>query len=105
MYNMYYVHCMAKRSPASLPRVREPVQVYLETDDSSLLARLTATSGLSKAEVMRRGMRAFAREQDVESPMLRYVADSSTGDWPVGVAADHDAVLAESYIGRRGKRR
>jgi hypothetical protein len=54
---------------------------------------------------MRRGMRAFAREQEVESPMLRFVAESGAGDWPAGVAADHDAVLAESYLGHRGKRR
>jgi hypothetical protein len=96
---------MPKRPPSTPGRVREPVQVYLEADDSSLLARLAAISGLSKAEVMRRGMRAFAREQEVESPMLRFVADSGAGDWPAGVAADHDAVLAESYLGPRGKRR
>ncbi len=96
---------MVKRSPSSPPRVREPVQVYLEADDSSLLARLAASSGLSKAEVMRRGMRAFAREQDVESPMLRFVTEGGTGNWPAGVAAAHDAVLAESYLGRRGRKR
>ncbi|MDP1891394.1 MAG: hypothetical protein Q8K55_10940 [Gemmatimonadaceae bacterium] len=96
---------MPKRSPSSPSRVREPVQVYLEADDSSLLARLTATSGLSKAEVMRRGMRAFAREHDVESPMLAFIAESGAGAWPTGVATDHDAVLAESYLGHRGKRR
>ncbi len=96
---------MSKRAPSSPPRVREPVQVYLEADDSSLLARLAATSGLSKAEVMRRGMRAFAREQDVESPMMAFFAESVSGEWPVGIAVDHDAVLAESYVGRRGKGR
>ncbi|MHB1096840.1 MAG: ribbon-helix-helix domain-containing protein [Gemmatimonadaceae bacterium] len=96
---------MAKRTASPPSRVREPVQVYLEADDSSLLARLAATSGLSKAEVMRRGMRAFAREQDVESPMLAFFAESVSGEWPAGVAADHDAVLAESYLGHRGKRR
>jgi hypothetical protein len=96
---------MPKRPPPSPRKVREPVQVYLEADDSSLLARLAATSGLSKAEVMRRGMRAFAREQDVESPMLRFMTEGGAGDWPAGVAADHDAVLAESYLGRRGKTR
>lgn len=105
MYYMYYSCFMPRRSPSSLPRVREPVQVYLEADDSSLLARLAATSGLSKAEVLRRGMRAFAREQDIESPMLRYITESGSGAWPAGIAADHDAVLAESYVGRRGKRR
>ena len=96
---------MPKRPLSSPPRVREPVQVYLEADDSSLLARLAAALGLSKAEVMRRGMRALAREQDIESPMLRFVAESAAGEWPAGVAADHDAVLAESYAGHRAKRR
>lgn len=96
---------MSRRPPSSPAKVREPVQVYLETDDSALLARLAALSGLSKAEVMRRGMRAFAREQHLESPMLRFVAESASGEWPAGVAADHDAVLAESYTGRRLRRR
>ena len=105
MYYMLYILFMSKRPPSAPARVREPVQVYLEADDSSLLARLAAVSGLSKAEVMRRGMRAFAREQDVESPMLRFIAEAGSGDWPAGVAADHDTVLAESYTGRRGKRR
>lgn len=102
---MYYHYSMPKRLLSSPARVREPVQVYLEADDSSLLARLAAMSGLSKAEVMRRGMRAFAREQDVESPMLRFVADSGAGEWPAGIASAHDEVLAESYAGHRGKRR
>jgi len=96
---------MPKRQAPSLPRVREPVQVYLEPDDSALLARLAADAGLSKAEVMRRGMRAFAREQDVESPMLRFVTENAGGDWPPGVAADHDAALADAYLGHRRKSR
>ncbi len=94
------------KPPATTPRrIREPVQVYLEGDDVALLARLAATAGLSKAEVMRRGMRAFAREQDPESPMLRFVADSAGGEWSSGVAAAHDAALADAYLGRRGKRK
>jgi len=95
---------MSRRPPTTPPRVREPVQVYLEADDSALLARIAAVSGLSKAEVMRRGMRAFAREHDAESPMLRFAADSAGGEWPAGVAAAHDDVLAEAYQGRRGRR-
>ncbi len=94
------------RRPALPPsRVREPVQVYLEADDSALLARLAATAGLSKAEVMRRGMRAFARDAAMESPMLQFVASGADGDWPTHVAADHDAVLADAYRGRSGRRR
>jgi hypothetical protein len=102
---MYDIHTMPKRSSPSPRSVREPVQVYLETDDSALLARVAASAGLSKAEVMRRGMRAFARELDLESPMLRFVTESGAGEWPTGVAADHDSVLAESYMGPRAKRR
>jgi hypothetical protein len=96
---------MPKRPTDFSARVREPVQVYLEADDSALLARIAAVSGLSKAEVMRRGMRAFAREQNVESPMLRFIAEGAGGDWPTGVAADHDAVLADAYRGHRRKHR
>ena len=81
--------------------VREPVQVYLATDDSELLARLATETGLSKAEVLRRGVRSFAREQTGESPMLRFVTETSSGDWPQKVAKEHDAVLAESYTVRR----
>jgi len=94
------------RRPSSRPaKVREPVQVYLETDDSALLARLAATAGLSKAEVLRRGVRSFAREQEVESPMLRFIGEGSHADWPADVAAHHDAVLAESYRPTRGRKR
>ena len=85
--------------------VREPVQVYLAPDDSELLARIAAESGLSKAEVLRRGVRSFAREQSGVSPMVRYIAESGTAGWPKAVAANHDAVLAESYRApsRKGK--
>lgn len=93
------------KHPAKRPSsVREPVQVYLAPDDSELLARIAAEFGLSKAEVLRRGVRSYAREQSGESPMLRFLAESGAGSAPRGVAADHDAVLAESYRGSRKKR-
>lgn len=80
--------------------VREPVQVYLAPDDSALLNRLAEESGLSKAEILRRGVKSFAREQTgAVAPMLRYLAESSAAPWPSArVAVDHDAVLAESYV-------
>lgn len=78
--------------------LREPVQVYLAPDDRELLNRLAAESGLSKAEILRRGVRSFAREQGGESPMLRFIGEGGTGGWPAsGVAGNHDAELAESY--------
>jgi hypothetical protein len=83
-------------------RLREPVQVYLAPDDSELLNRLASDSGLSKAEILRRGVRSFAREYGGESPMLRFIMEGGTGRWPAaGVAANHDAELAESYRGTR----
>ena len=85
--------------------VREPVQVYLAPDDSELLARIAAESGLSKAEVLRRGVRSFAREQSGVSPMVRFLTESGTVGWPKSVAANHDAVLAESYRAPGRKRK
>ncbi len=94
-----------KKPPKPPPHaVREPVQVYLAPDDNDLLVRLAAESGLSKAEVLRRGVRSFAREQGGVSPMLRYLTELGGTLPPRGVAADHDAILAESYLPSRKRR-
>lgn len=80
--------------------------MYLEPDDSALLNRLAEEAGLAKAEILRRGIKSFAREQQgAVAPMLRFLAESSAGPWPTAVAADHDAVLAESYRASPKKRR
>jgi hypothetical protein len=85
--------------------VREPVQVYLDADDRDLLNRLAEEVGLSKAEILRRGMRSFAREQGGASPMLKFVTESVKGEWPEAVAEKHDEILAESYRSSAKKRR
>jgi len=105
MYDTAYNTCMSK--PPRRPRSsREPVQVYLGADDSALLTRLTAETGLSKAEILRRGVRSFAREQTAgTSPMMRFLAESSPEGWPDAVARDHDAALADEYRGARKRRR
>jgi hypothetical protein len=93
----------SRRRPAAL---REPVQVYLASDDSALLSRLVQDTGLSKAEILRRGVRSFAREQAADtSPMMRFLAEATPDGWPDAVAADHDAALADEYRGTRQKRR
>ena len=89
------------RPPAS---VREPVQVYLAPDDRDLLKRLAAETGLTKAEILRRGMRSFAREQGGASPMLRFIAESAASEWPEAVAEKHDEILADSYRSATKKR-
>jgi hypothetical protein len=90
------------RPPAS---VREPVQVYLAPDDRDLLNRLSTETGLTKAEILRRGVRSFAREQGGASPMLCFVADSAKAEWPESVAEKHDDILADSYVPSTKKRR
>jgi hypothetical protein len=96
---------MSKRLPGKSASIREPVQVYLAQDDRDLLNRLVAETGLTKAEILRQGMRSFAREQGGTSPMLRFVSESASGEWPEGVAEKHDEILAESYRGSTRKRR
>jgi hypothetical protein len=82
------------------------MQVYLASDDSALLSRLATETGLAKAEILRRGVRSFAREQaGGTSPMLRFLSETAAEGWPEGVAADHDAALAEAYRGSRKKAR
>ena len=96
---------MPKRNPRPDASVREPVQVYLAADDRDLLNRLAEETGLSKAEVLRRGVRSFAREQRGGSPMLRFVAESAGEGWPDAVAVDHDTALADAYRTQAKKRR
>ena len=96
---------MSKKSPRKATSIREPVQVYLGQDDRDLLNRLVTETGLTKAEILRQGMRSFARQQDGASPMLRYIAESAQAEWPEGVAEKHDEILAESYRGSARKRR
>lgn len=93
--------------PTPSPRaVREPAQVYLAPDDSDLLARLALNTNLSKAEILRRGIRSFAREQQgVTSPMLNFVRETAGQAWPADVASNHDSMLAESYMAQTKKRR
>lgn len=96
---------MAKASSSRSPSVREPVQVYLAPDDSALLNRLAEETGLSKAEILRRGVKSYAREQGgTTAPMLRFLAETSSEGFPENVAVDHDAVLADSYRAPRKKR-
>jgi len=53
------------RKPA---RVREPVQVYLDAQDRDLLDRMAQKSGVSRAELLRRGLRKLAGDVLTERP-------------------------------------
>ncbi len=44
----------------SARRVKEPVQVYLDPTDRELLEQVVRATGLSRAEILRRGLRRVA---------------------------------------------
>ena len=78
--------------------VREPVQVYLTRDEKALLDRLSAETGISRAEILRRGLREFGLRHRGESPMLQYLNESVSAPWPEGGSAEgHDEALAREY--------
>lgn len=54
--------------PKTPDRVREPVQVYLDPSDQDRLERLTRGLGLSKSEVLRRGLEALEALDRPASP-------------------------------------
>lgn len=74
------------------------MQVYLETDDSKLLARVSSTTGLSKAEIMRRGLRRISSDLLAESTpgaSLNQLLGALGGEpaAPADLAARHDEYL------------
>jgi hypothetical protein len=85
--------------------VREPVQAYLAPDESALLNRLAEETGLSRAEILRRGIRSYAAEHGMASPMLQFRRDGDEAAWPKGVAVEHDRVLAAAHRAAPKKRR
>lgn len=86
---------MSKRPSAA---VREPIQVYLGPDERRLLDELATAAGVSRAEVLRRGIRSFAAlVRGTANPMLEFLDRASEGEWPADLAEAHDAHLAEAY--------
>ena len=86
-------------------RVREPIQVYLDADERALLDRVAAETGLSRAEILRRGLRRFAVEQaGVKSPMLEFMESLQALDLPPDLSERHDDYLAEIYAAEANRR-
>ena len=78
---------------------REPVQVYLDAPDRALLEQAAVASGLSRAEVLRRGLHRFAAELLADtSPALAFL-ESAASVAPKASAPDaaarHDEYLAD----------
>jgi hypothetical protein len=86
------------------PRVREPVQVYLDQSDRQLLEKISERLGIPRAEVLRRGLRRFADRMMPEvSP--GWSMDGLIGSLreveniPTDLAENHDHHL---YSGSKG---
>ena len=70
-------------------RVREPVQVYLDEVDRSLLEELAGRTGLPRAELLRRGLRRMADD------VLTERAPGWSFDRVVGVLGDDPALPSD----------
>jgi hypothetical protein len=79
-------------------RVREPVQVYLDERDRALLEELVQRSSLSRAELLRLGLRRLWEEMVAEgrpgnsSAVLIGALDGGP-DVPPDLSARHDEYL------------
>ncbi len=84
-------------------RVREPVQVYLDSADSDLLRALAEKTGLPKAELLRRGLRQFAAGELTEkAPGWSLQALPGLIEGPTDLAARHDDYLAAVLEEKKG---
>jgi len=55
-------------------------------------------AGLSRAEVLRRGLRSFAAERaGGKSPLFDYLMSIAGDDWPADMAERHDEYLTDGY--------
>jgi hypothetical protein len=79
-------------------QVKEPIQIYMAPGERRFLDALALETGLSRAEILRRGMRSFAAERSGDSgPMQTFMQTMRAHRWPKGIAADHDTHLADAY--------
>lgn len=89
---------MKKRAPL---RLSEPLQIYITADERRMLDTLAAETGLSRAEILRRGLRTFAAEYAGDTgPMQELLLSLRDARWPADIATDHDEHLARAYTDR-----
>jgi hypothetical protein len=95
--------------PPKKRRVREPVQVYLDEQDRELLEQLASRTSLSRAELLRLGVRRLSQELLAETPhggsldILTGVLDGAE-DVPPDLAERHDHYLYGDAPKRKPRR-
>jgi Arc/MetJ-type ribon-helix-helix transcriptional regulator len=92
---------MTKYHDKAPKRVSEPLQVYLDGAQRRRLEQLAGELGLTKSDVVRRGLEALERQMGdpTEHPAIRIIGIASgesakAADYDV--AREHDRYLAES---------
>ena len=87
---------MPRRKTAD--QVREPIQVYLTPDERSKLDRVAVLLGVSRAEVLRRGISAVARDAyaDTADPLDELVGRFDSSTVPPDLSTRHDDYLADA---------
>ena len=92
---------MAKRSK----RVREPIQVYLTSAERAGLDRVALELGVSRAEVLRRGLEAMAegRGRSFYAAFEALIGTERAPDAPTNLAEQHDEYLAQD-LEKRSRR-
>lgn len=85
--------------------VREPIQVYLTRSERAALDRLARELGVSRAEVLRRGLLAIAKTeaQSLYDAFDRLIGVVSDADVPADLAEQHDEYLAQDIEARSGR--
>jgi hypothetical protein len=79
-------------------KVREPIQIYIDADERRLLDQLADATGLSRAEILRQGLRSFAAEQaGTDGPMESFMKSLHKKPFPADIAERHDDHLAAAY--------
>jgi hypothetical protein len=78
--------------PPKPARVREPVQVYLDAHDRSLLEEIASRTGLSRAEILRRGLR------NVAEALLADGAPGASFEHLVGALGDDSSLPTDLSI-------
>lgn len=73
----------------------------MAADERRLLDQLAGATGLSRGEILRRGLRSFAAERSGETgPMADLLRSFQVENWPADIASRHDAYLRAAYLDR-----
>ena len=100
---MYFMKYSRKHPPPKV--VKEPVQVYLDAPDRAILDQVAESEGLSRAEVLRRGIRAYAVQVRAEPSTVLALLDRTEAEARAArVVSDEPFDPGEHYIEGEARR-